>query len=176
MAPGGTGRASSAIRDQRPQVRKLITVSGHGVSRPRNLVVRIGTPVREVMSFMGIPEGSVEKVIIGGPLMGYAQYSLDVPVTKEAYALVCQGPGDILTFEPDPCFNCGACVRICPVNLMPNELSKYCEFGRFEDAERHWLFHCIECGLCAYVCPAKRPMVHFMRYGKSEIIARKVGV
>ena len=164
----------AALRDKMPHNERLVTVSGSGVSMPRHFIIRIGTPVSEVISHLGASASDCGKVIMGGPLMGYAQYTLDVPVTKETYAIMLQGEQEIHEFSPDPCFNCGACVGVCPTNLLPNELSKYCEFGRFAAAEENYLFHCIECGLCAYVCPAKRPMVHLMRYGKSEITARKV--
>ncbi|MBI4776841.1 MAG: RnfABCDGE type electron transport complex subunit C [Deltaproteobacteria bacterium] len=164
----------AALRDKKPHIERLVTVWGNGISKPRLFIVRIGTPVGEIISYLGGSIPGTGKVIMGGPLMGYAQYSLNVPVTKETYGIMLQAERDVHKFSPDPCFNCGACVGVCPTNLLPNELSKYCEFGRFADAERNYVFHCIECGLCAYVCPAKRPMVHLMRYGKSEINARKV--
>ncbi len=168
--------AVEALRDHKPQVDKLITVFGSSLSRPKNLRVRIGTPVRDVLGSLSIKPDTLGKVIFGGPLLGYAQYTLDVPITKETYALTLQNEKGVHEFSPNACFNCGACVDVCPINLLPNELSRFCEFGRFEQAENGFLLHCIECGLCGYVCPAARPMVHFMRYGKSEIAARKVGV
>ncbi len=166
----------TAVRDGKPLVDKLVTVAGQGLSRPRNVRVRVGTSVKEMLAQMQIDSTNVHKVLLGGGMMGFAQYTLDVPITKEVYAVHLQGKDQVERFAPEPCFNCGECVSVCPVNLLPNELSKFCEFGRFDDAERNLISHCIECGLCAYVCPVKRPMVHFMRYGKSEIIARKVSV
>jgi electron transport complex protein RnfC len=84
-------------------------------------------------------------------------------------------PDRVRRFEPLPCINCGLCVQACPTRLLPGMISKYCEYGRFEEAEAADLFHCIECGLCAYVCPAKRPMIHYFRHAKEEIMVRRAG-
>jgi electron transport complex protein RnfC len=102
-------------------------------------------------------------------MTGIALFSTDIPVTKNMDALIFQTAGEAKSFSQDACINCGTCVRHCPARLLPGELSKYCEFGMFEEARDKYLLHCIECGICAYVCPEKRPMLHLMRYGKREL-------
>ena len=84
-----------------------------------------------------------------------------------------QTEADLTLFEDEPCINCGRCVQACPMRLFPNELSRACEYGRFEEAEGKDLTRCIECGICSYVCPVRRPMVHLMRFGKNELSASR---
>jgi electron transport complex protein RnfC len=132
--------------------------------------VTAGMPLEELTAQTEPPHGAPSKVIAGGLFLGYAQHDLSVPLTSDVESVFFLGPGEAAGYDYRACFNCGNCVDRCPVNLMPNELGKYCEFGRFEEAERQHLFQCIECGLCAYVCPANRPMVHLLRYGKHELM------
>ncbi len=163
-----------AIRDGKPQVEKLITVLTPDMEKPKNVVVPIGTTVADIAQALGLST-EAGKVLMGGPMMGEAQFSLEVPVTKQSYALFFQDKTKVVEFKSEPCIDCGACVKCCPTNLMPNLLGRYCEYNRFGDAERHHIFHCIECGNCAYVCPTKRPMVHFMRFGKKELLSKRTG-
>ena len=163
-----------AAKDNKPQIEKLITVSAPGMEGPRNILVPIGTRVSEIVETLNLGS-EVSKVIIGGLMMGDAQYSLDIPITKQNYAIILQPESELSEFLPEPCINCGACPKVCPTNLMPNMLSRYCEYNKFEEAERNFIFHCIECGNCAYICPTKRPMVHFMRLGKKELLAKRTG-
>jgi electron transport complex protein RnfC len=158
-----------AVRDLKPQVEKVVSVSGAGMSAVKNVKVRVGTLVRDLMEQQAGLKGEPVKVIAGGAMTGVALFSTDIPVTKEMDALIFQTATEAKSFSPDACINCGLCVRHCPSRLLPNELSKYCEFSMFEEARDKFLLHCIECGICAYVCPEKRPMLHLMRYGKREI-------
>jgi electron transport complex protein RnfC len=157
-----------AVRDKKPQVEKVVSVSGAGLSVVKNFRVRLGTVIRDLME-LGELKGEPVKVIAGGSMTGVALASVDLPVTKETDALIFQTATEAKSFSPDACINCGMCVRHCPARLVPNELSKYCEFAMFEEARDKFLLHCIECGICAYVCPEKRPMLHLMRYGKREL-------
>ncbi len=158
-----------AVRDLKPQLEKIVSVSGAGIGFVRNLRVRIGTPIKDLMGQLGIKPDEPVKIIAGGAMTGYAVLSTDIPITKETDALIFQTPKEATSFSSDACINCGMCVRHCPARLLPNELAKFCEFGLFEDARNKSLFHCIECGICAYVCPEKRPMLHLMRFGKREL-------
>jgi electron transport complex protein RnfC len=158
-----------AIRDLKPQVEKVVSVSGAGIPAVKNLRVRIGTLVQDLIEQQAGLKGEPVKVIAGGAMTGFALFSTDIPVTKETAALIFQTAAEVKSFSPDACINCGLCVRHCPSRLLPNELSKYCEFSMFEEARDKYLLHCIECGICAYVCPEKRPMLHLMRYGKREL-------
>lgn len=158
-----------AVRDLKPQVEKVVSVSGAGITAVKNFRVRIGTLVQDLIEQLAGLTGEPVKVIAGGAMTGVALFSTAIPVTKETDALIFQTAAEAKSFSSDPCINCGLCVRHCPSRLLPNELSKYCEFSMFEEAGEKFLFHCIECGICAYVCPEKRPMLHLMRYGKREL-------
>jgi electron transport complex protein RnfC len=158
-----------AVRDLKPQVERVVSLSGAGVGAVKNYKVRLGTVVSDLMGQLESLKGEPVKVIAGGAMTGMALFSADIPVTKNTDALIFQTAGEAKSFSQDACINCGLCVRHCPSRLLPNELSKYCEFSMFEEARDKFLLHCIECGNCAYVCPEKRPMLHLMRYGKREL-------
>jgi len=159
-----------AVRYGKPLIERVVTVTGKGIREPKNMLVRIGTLMSEVIEQCGgLTEGAV-KVISGGPMMGFAQWTLDVPVTK--------GTSGILVLTEDEyapseeyfsCIRCGRCVDVCPMGLNPSMLSILAEKGFFEEAKEYNLFDCFECGCCAFVCPAKRPMVQFMRLAKSQV-------
>ncbi len=158
-----------AVRDLKPQVEKVVSVSGAGMDTVRNLRVRLGTPIKDLMEQLGGLAAEPVKVIAGGAMTGYALFSTDIPITKDTDALIFQITGEDTSFSSNACINCGICVHHCPARLLPNELSKYCEFGMFEEAQDRFLLHCIECGICAWVCPEKRPMLHLLRFGKREL-------
>ena len=158
-----------AVRDLKPQVEKVVSISGAGITAVQNFRVRLGTLVQDFFEQRAGFPGEPVKVIAGGAMTGVALLSTDIPVSKETDALIFQTATEAKSFSPDACISCGLCVRHCPSRLLPNELSKYCEFSMFEEAGDKFLFHCIECGICAYVCPEKRPMLHLMRYGKREL-------
>ena len=159
-----------AVRFGKPLIERVVTVTGKGIREPKNMMVRIGTLMSEVIEQCGgLTEGAV-KVISGGPMMGFAQWTLDVPVTK--------GTSGILVLTEDEyapseeyfsCIRCGRCVDVCPMGLNPSMLSILAEKGFYEEAKEYNLFDCFECGCCAFVCPAKRPMVQFMRLAKSQV-------
>jgi electron transport complex protein RnfC len=158
-----------AVRDGKPQVDRVVSVSGAGLASVRNLRIRLGTPIGDLLEQVEGFTGEPVKAIAGGAMTGQALFSLDIPVTKGTDTLIFQTASEAKSFSPDACINCGICVRHCPAGLLPSELSKYCEFGMFEEARDKFLLHCIECGICAYVCPEKRPMLHLMRHGKREL-------
>lgn len=163
-----------------------ILVSVRTASPPADTLVQIEAPSAGVRKLVRVPTGMLvedlvqnlpelpakpAKVIIGGLFLGQAQFDFAVPVNQEVDLITFQSADELSRFADEPCFNCGYCVRHCPMQLLPNELGKYCEYGKFDEAERNFLFHCIECGVCAYVCPAKRPMVQLLRFGKQELLA-----
>jgi len=133
--------------------------------------VREGTLIEDILKHFSLSEKGLAKVLHNGPFLGTALHRLDVPVTQETDSIILQTEKEITRYSNEPCMNCGYCVRHCPMKLLPNELSKNCEYGRFDAAERMDLFSCIECGICAYVCPVNRPMVQLIRFGKQEIEA-----
>ncbi len=162
--------AGVAVATGRPQFGKWLTVTGPDGQR-RIAMVCLGTPVGHILESLGLSPAEGGKVIIGGLLTGHTVYDLETPITKQMGGLIVLRPDQVKKFEPLPCINCGLCVQVCPSRIVPGQLSKYCEYGRFEEAEAHDLALCIECGLCAYVCPAKRPMIHFFRHAKEELMA-----
>ena len=159
-----------AVRFGKPLIERVVTVTGTGIKEPANMMVRIGTLMSDVIEQCGgLVEGAV-KVISGGPMMGFAQWTLDVPVVKGTSGILVlaeteYAPSD----EYSACIRCGSCIDVCPMGLNPSILSIYAEKGFYEDAKENNLFDCFECGSCAYVCPAKRPMVQFMRLAKSQV-------
>ncbi|MBI5378699.1 MAG: electron transport complex subunit RsxC [Nitrospirae bacterium] len=162
-----------AVRFGKPLIDRIVTVTGFGIRHPKNLRVRIGTRVRDVLDACEGFHGEPGKVIFGGPMMGMAQHSLDVPIIK--------GTGGVLVFPRErvaaepfrPCIRCALCIEACPQGLLPNMLSVAAEGLHFEEAKHYHPFDCIECGCCDYVCPSRRPIVHHIKHVKAELTAKK---
>jgi electron transport complex protein RnfC len=161
----------TSVHRKIPQVDSLITVGGGALSKEGIARIRIGTPIGELIESLGGFRENPAKIILGGPMMGMAQYDLAIPITKDIPGLFALRRDEIqLTEGYRECINCGLCVKVCPVNLVPGMLSMYCARDRFEMAEQQGLFSCIECGCCDYVCPARRPLVHFFRHAKNQLL------
>jgi electron transport complex protein RnfC len=157
-----------AVRYGKPLTGRVVTVTGRGVREPKNLLARIGTLVSELIEECGGLEDETAKVIAGGPMMGFAQWSLDVPVVKGMSGILVQTEEEIYTEEYQACIRCGRCLDICPMGLNPSMISILSEKGHYEEAKEYNLFDCFECGSCAFVCPSRRPMVQFIRLAKSQ--------
>lgn len=155
-----------------PVVRRIVTVAGDGVERPSNLHVRIGTPFSAVLDHCGLKENT-KKIVMGGPMMGAAQYSLDAPVVKGTSGLLCFTEEQLSDDSSSNCIRCGACVSACPMNLVPNYIGMYTKLRDFDMCEKLNVTDCIECGCCSYTCPAKIPLVQYMRLSKQNIIEKK---
>jgi electron transport complex protein RnfC len=154
-----------------PQVDTLITVGGGAMATGGVVRLRIGTPLMALIESLGGFHGDPVKITTGGPMTGMAQWELNVPITKDIPAVFAFRGDEIeLVGAYRECINCGLCVKVCPVNLLPGVLSLYCARDRFEVAERQGLFACIECGCCDYVCPSRRPLVHLFRHAKHELM------
>ncbi|RMG71369.1 MAG: electron transport complex subunit RsxC [Nitrospirae bacterium] len=159
-----------ACRYGKPLIERVVTVTGRGVKQPGNLLAKIGTPIGQLIEDCGGFTDSPKKVILGGPMMGFAQFSLDVPVTKGTSGVLVLSDKEYVSAEKyGPCIRCGRCIEACPMGLMPSMLSILAEKGFYEDTKEYNVMDCFECGTCTYVCPAKRPIVQHIRLAKSLI-------
>jgi len=166
-------QVAKSIQTGIPSTELAIQVDAPSVGLRQFVQVCRGLLLEDLIKNLPQLPANPAKVIIGGIFLGHAQFSFQIPITQQFDAVTFQTAGEVNRSSDEPCFNCGYCVRHCPMQLLPNELGKYCEYGKFDDAERNFLFHCIECGVCAYVCPAKRPMVQLLRFGKQELLAMR---
>ena len=155
-----------------PLVEKCVTVDGSAVSEPKNVIVPIGTPIREVLAFAGVDLESVGKVLFGGPMMGIAAFSLDEPITKRNNALTVMNLSDSIEREASACIHCGRCVADCPMNLNPTAFAAALNLGiedKVAKLQEYKINLCMECGCCSYVCPANRPLVQNNRLAKAVV-------
>lgn len=157
-----------AVALGKPLIEKVVTISGNGITRPANLLVKIGTKVIDIVDYCGGIKPGLAKVIMGGPMMGFAVSDLAIPVTKTTSSVLFLTEDEVDTSPLSPCIRCGWCLEACPMGLEPKEIGVYVEANRAEDTEQFGVFECFECGSCAYVCPAKRPLVQFIRLAKTK--------
>jgi electron transport complex protein RnfC len=168
----GTTRAIyRAVCLGEPLTSRIVTVTGRGVNTAQNLEVRIGTPIEELIAFCGGYSEHVERLIMGGPMMGFALPTDEIPVVKSTNCVLVATAGEVNTEVGDamPCIRCGECASVCPVKLLPQQLYWHSKADEFEKTQEYNLFDCIECGCCAHVCPSHIPLVQYYRYAKSEI-------
>ena len=169
----GAVAVARAVRDGLPVIERIVTVTGKGIKNPQNVRVRVGTPIRDVIEFCGGLTPDARKVIMGGPMMGIAQSTLDVPIIKASGGILILTDSEISEMKPHACIRCGKCVNACPMGLVPSKLGAFIEREMFDKIEAYNVNDCMECGCCVYVCPAKRPMVQWIKVGKAVLRARK---
>ncbi len=169
---GTTAAAARAVRDGEPLIERIVTVAGAGVGAPHNLRVRLGTPVSALLEATTADRARLDRLIVGGPMMGFALETDAVPVTKGFNCLLATDANSVPPPEPAmPCIRCGDCADVCPMTLQPQQLYWHARARDFDDLRRNGLFDCIECGACAYVCPSHIPLVGIYRHAKSAIRA-----
>ncbi len=157
-----------AVYKNKPLYERIVTVTGSCVTHPKNLLVRIGTPIKDLIAFCGLGEEPA-KIIIGGPMMGIAQYTDEVPVIKSTTGVILMNKKEAKILEEEFCIRCGACVRECPVSVSPCLINLACEKELWPEAKLYGAPDCIECGLCNYVCPANRRLVQSIKRAKLEL-------
>ncbi len=163
-----------AIVHGEPLISRIVTVTGGGVRESRNMDVLIGTSINDVLEQCGGTTGRLDRLIMGGPMMGFALHTATAPVIKTTNCILAATPADLpRNSSAMPCIRCGACADACPVQLLPQQLYWYTHAKDFEKVQDHHLFDCIECGCCAYVCPSNIPLVHYYRYAKTEIWSKE---
>jgi len=155
-----------------PVISRVVTVTGEGINHPGNFEVRIGTPMSDVIAAAGGYKPGVDRLLMGGPMMGLALAEDTVPVVKATNCLLALRPQDREPEQlPMPCIRCGQCAEACPADLLPQQLYWYSRAKDLDRTREYHIFDCIECGVCAAVCPAHIPLVQYFRFAKTEIWA-----
>ncbi len=154
----------------RPLISRTVTLTGEALARPMNVEALLGTPVGELLDFAGLDAGKLDRLIMGGPMMGFTLPSLEVPLIKSGNCLLAPTASELPAPPPPlPCIRCGSCAEACPASLLPQQLHFFALGQEHEQLRLHNLFDCIECGSCAYVCPSSLPLVQYYRAAKAEI-------
>lgn len=164
---------NQAVREGKPLMHRIVTVTGDAVTDPRNFIVRIGTNYHELVEEAGGFKMEPAKIVSGGPMMGFALFGLDVPTTKTSSALLCMTEDEVSRYEPSACINCGRCVEVCPGRVLPSKLADFAEQGDDEKFLAYNGMECCECGCCSYVCPAKRPLTQEIKSMRKIQLAKK---
>lgn len=162
-----------AVKEGKPVMDRIFTVTGDAVANPGNFEYCIGMSYAEILEEAGGFKEDPEKMISGGPMMGFAVFSLEIPTTKTSSSLLCLKKDDVSASEVTACINCGRCVSVCPEQIVPSRLAKMSPFHDSESFEKWNGMECIECGSCSYICPAKRPLAQYIKTMKKQILAER---
>lgn len=162
-----------AITTGMPVISRVVTVGGSAFAKLRNFRVRVGTPIKDVIEAVGGFKEEPVKLIFGGPMMGKTVFSFDVPVIKGTGALLALTKDDLGHQESTNCTRCGKCVQVCPMNLMPTVIDRYCDAFDVEMLEKYNAIDCIECGSCTYVCPARKDPLQRIRVARHKLLAMR---
>ena len=155
-----------AVRLGLPLTQRIVTISGEAIAEPQNFIVRLGTPFHDLIEVAGGLNDKTERVISGGPMMGFAQSDLSVPVIKATNSILCLLKDKNGAAENPVCLRCGKCVNVCPMKLQPLYMYRFVNAERLDELNRLNLMDCMECGSCAFTCPGKLPLVERFRVGK----------
>ena len=158
-----------AVYTGMPVTHRVVTVSGSGVNEPKNLECPIGTPICELLDACGGVKKSTFKILMGGPMMGHAQYDMDAPIGKGTNAILAFCEDEERTVEHPACIRCGKCMSVCPMKLQPVFMYQYERAGMLQELEAANVMDCMECGACTYICPGRLHLVQAFRAGKQKI-------
>ena len=162
-----------AVRFGHPLTNRVSTITGDAVTKPGNFLYNIGTNYAELVEAAGGFKTQPEKIISGGPMMGFAMFGLDVPTTKTSSSLLCLTKDEVSVMEPTACINCGRCVEACPEQLIPSRLAKFGDRALAAEFEEWHGLECVECGSCSFVCPARRQLAQSIKTMKKQVLAAK---
>jgi electron transport complex protein RnfC len=162
-----------AIRFKKPLIERVITVSGSIVNNPKNILAPIGTRFSDLLEYCGGTSENIGKVISGGPMMGFAIPDLDSPMIKGSSGLLLLNKKEAQKEAEHTCIRCGACVDVCPMNLVPSMIAQSVRYEQFDFAERYGVMDCMKCGCCAYVCPAHIKLIQWIDIGKLKVTELK---
>ncbi len=162
-----------AIKNRQPILSRIVTVSGLAVENPSNFKVRIGTSFKDIFDEAGLNSEKTVKILMGGPMMGIAQSSLDVPVIKGTSALLALTAQEADFTSEVNCTRCGKCVEKCPMGLMPLELNNYAKIGDLEKCIKYDIMDCVECGVCSFTCPSSNRITQRIKLAKKQIAANR---
>ena len=163
----------NAVVQGKPLLERIVTVTGDAIENPRNYKVHLGMSYNELLEVAGGFKGTPEKVICGGPMMGFGMFDLNVPITKTSTALLALTKDEVSAMEPGPCINCGRCVEVCPGRVIPSRLADMAEHFDEEGFLANDGMECCECGCCSYICPAKRPLTQQIKSMRKIQLAKK---
>ena len=165
----------NAVKLGKPVTNRISTITGDAVEYPGNFLYNIGTSYQELVDAAGGFKVQPEKIISGGPMMGFAMFGLDVPTTKTSSSLLCMSQDEVAAAEKlqTACINCGRCVEACPEQLIPSRLAKFSDKGLSEEFEKWHGLECVECGSCSFACPAKRQLAQSIKTMKKQVLAAK---
>lgn len=163
----------NAVKLGKPVTNRVSTITGDAVANPGNFLYSIGTNYAELVDAAGGFKEQPEKIISGGPMMGFSMFSLDIPTTKTSSSLLCLTKDEVSMMEPSACINCGRCVEACPEQLIPCRLAQFGNRGLSEEFEKWNGLECVECGSCSFVCPAKRQVAQSIKTMKKQVLAAK---
>ena len=152
-----------------PLIERIVTVTGHGLNKPQNLIVPVGTKLRDLIAYCGGVTADAAEVIIGGPMMGTAVANLDAPVIKGTTGVVVLVKEETRSATVYPCIHCGRCLDACPVFLNPSHLGDLARVGRYHEMADAHLADCMLCGSCAYVCPSNIPLAQLFQASKAAL-------
>ncbi|MBJ6799798.1 electron transport complex subunit RsxC [Geomonas propionica] len=170
---GTAAAVADAVELGTPLIERYLTVSGDGVARPANYLVRIGTLFGELAAQSGGYLDGVERIVAGGPMMGRTVFTDQVPVVKGTSGIVALTGGQLPKGREYPCVRCAKCIDACPAFLAPTSLAKFARRSAWEEAEMADVMSCIECGSCVYVCPAAIPLIQYIKRGKQAVLAAR---
>ena len=170
-----TGTAAAiyeAVVNGKPLIEKIVTVSGKAIKNPKNLKIAIGTPFSYILDYCGVDREKMERLVMGGPMMGLAQMTEDATVIKGTSGLLALTTEEMRPYKTKSCISCSKCVSACPMGLEPLMFDRLAANKQYDEMAEYNLMDCIECGSCNYICPANRPLAEAIKTGKSKLRAK----